>query len=342
MVSGGESTRRRYYLTRDCRKAIEQIPRYGRPQTKKTVWTSSRPSVDPRNGGILRSNRNLNIVNQAGASAGATGSAIMWVISVRNRAGTFQHQRNIYRDSVRIGRTADNELQLPHDRVSRHHGRIDVTESGLVYRDLGSTNGSYILHQKVEAPIKLQIGSVIEIADYLLTIEPDPEHSGPTRITVAPDREPVTTPIDPSEHSRHWPSPVELLGTIEAGVKQSQHQIELVDQAQRHRADQEWSQLLVAVTKLRDHVRNDHRIASLDISTDQREVSIKVRDTRKNGGFAYLILHRGHPDNRGKDLDDGFWLREIGEPDRRFHSAREALDTFVRSIGQHIAFSPKV
>ncbi len=265
----------------------------------------------------------------------------MWVISVRNRAGTFQHQRNIYRDNVRIGRTADNELQLPHDKVSRHHGRLDVTESGLVYRDLGSTNGSYILHKKVEVPVALQIGSVIEIADYLLTIEPDPEHSGPTRITVPPDREPVTTPINPNDHAKNWPSPVELLSTIEAGVHQSQHQMDLVDKEKHHRADEEWSKLLAAVTKLRDHVQHDPRIASLDISNNHREVSAKVRDARKNGGFAYLILHRGHPDNSSVDLDDEFWLREIGETDLRFRSPREALDAFVRSIGQHIAFGTK-
>jgi len=265
----------------------------------------------------------------------------MWVISVRNRAGTFQHQRNIYRDSVRIGRTADNELQLPNERVSRHHGRIDVTERGLVYRDLGSTNGSFVLHKKVESPVALQIGSVIEIADYLLTIDPDPEQGGPTRITVAPDREPVTAPIDPNANSRHWPSPVDLLSTIEAGVNQSRHEVELARQAQRQQVDKEWSQLLAAVAKLREHVRNDPRIVSLDISTNQQEVSAKVRDARKNGGYAYLILHRGHPDRVSADLDDEFWLREIGEGDLRFHSAREALDTFVRSIGRHVAFSPK-
>ncbi|TJY62799.1 FHA domain-containing protein [Sinimarinibacterium sp. CAU 1509] len=265
----------------------------------------------------------------------------MWVISVRNRAGTFQHQRNIYRDSVRIGRTADNELQLPNDRVSRHHGRIDVSDNRLVYRDLGSTNGSFIQRKKVDAPVPLQIGSVIEIADYLLTVEPDPEYGGPTHITVAPDHEPITTPIEPHDRNLTWPSPVELLTTIESGVLHTQHAHQLIEEERTRKVDHEWSQLLVAVTKLREHLKADSRIAALDISNDHREVSAKVRDMRKNGGFAYLILSRGHPDAAKLDMNEAFWLREIGAEDLRFSSAREALDAFVRSIGQHIAYSGK-
>ena len=43
---------------------------------------------------------------------------------------------------VRLGRGTDNEIVLPDDRVSRHHGQLTARQGTLVYTDLGSSNGS--------------------------------------------------------------------------------------------------------------------------------------------------------------------------------------------------------
>jgi hypothetical protein len=50
---------------------------------------------------------------------------------------------------LRIGRAVDNEVVLPDERVSRHHGLITVAHGSLVYRDLASANGSYLRGERV-------------------------------------------------------------------------------------------------------------------------------------------------------------------------------------------------
>ena len=50
---------------------------------------------------------------------------------------------------LRIGRAVDNEIVLPDERVSRHHGLVTVSHGSLVYRDLASANGSYLRGQRV-------------------------------------------------------------------------------------------------------------------------------------------------------------------------------------------------
>jgi adenylate cyclase len=45
---------------------------------------------------------------------------------------------------VSLGSTADNDVCLRDPYVSRHHGRIALSEAGWTYQDLGSTNGSAI------------------------------------------------------------------------------------------------------------------------------------------------------------------------------------------------------
>ena len=50
---------------------------------------------------------------------------------------------------LRIGRAVDNEIVLPDERVSRHHGLITVAHGSLVYRDLASANGSYLRGERV-------------------------------------------------------------------------------------------------------------------------------------------------------------------------------------------------
>ena len=51
---------------------------------------------------------------------------------------------------VTIGREADNLIQLPHDKISKHHGIIHQTKEGWVIEDLRSTNGILINGKQVE------------------------------------------------------------------------------------------------------------------------------------------------------------------------------------------------
>lgn len=53
-------------------------------------------------------------------------------------------QKNLSVPVVRIGTAADNDIVLTDRAVSRHHAEIHTTPEGLLLKDLGSTNGTFI------------------------------------------------------------------------------------------------------------------------------------------------------------------------------------------------------
>jgi diguanylate cyclase (GGDEF)-like protein len=55
----------------------------------------------------------------------------------------------------RIGRSAENDIVLEDDRVSRHHVTLEARESRWIVRDEGSTNGTWIGDRKLEGYVQL-------------------------------------------------------------------------------------------------------------------------------------------------------------------------------------------
>ncbi|WP_152049504.1 FHA domain-containing protein [Tautonia marina] len=51
----------------------------------------------------------------------------------------------------RIGRGEGCHLRPNNEQVSRNHAEIEQTDQGVVLRDLGSRNGTYLNHQRLEA-----------------------------------------------------------------------------------------------------------------------------------------------------------------------------------------------
>lgn len=92
------------------------------------------------------------------------------VLAVRV-AGTPVSRVPVSGGKMRVGRSLDNEIVLPDDKVSRHHGQIGVRLGMLVYTDLGSTNGSY-LNGNAVTEIALGPGDVLQLGGSTLTIEP--------------------------------------------------------------------------------------------------------------------------------------------------------------------------
>lgn len=69
-----------------------------------------------------------------------------------------------------IGRGSDNAVVLQDARVSRHHARLQARRGALVFRDLGSTNGSRVNGVRV-AEVVLGEGDRIELGDTVLVVE---------------------------------------------------------------------------------------------------------------------------------------------------------------------------
>jgi pSer/pThr/pTyr-binding forkhead associated (FHA) protein len=58
-------------------------------------------------------------------------------------------------ERMSLGRADDNQLVLADDSVSSHHGEVSFDGSTWIFTDLGSTNGTKISGERVEA---LQLG----------------------------------------------------------------------------------------------------------------------------------------------------------------------------------------
>ena len=71
--------------------------------------------------------------------------------------------------SVRMGRGEENDLVLPDSRISRAHGLLSARQGGLVYTDLGSTNGSFVNGARVNE-VALGPGDVLRLGDSTVTI----------------------------------------------------------------------------------------------------------------------------------------------------------------------------
>lgn len=66
-------------------------------------------------------------------------------LRVRVETGANQGTERVFdRDVIRLGSQARSDIVLSDDTVSRHHAEIARTSEGVILRDLGSTNGTFI------------------------------------------------------------------------------------------------------------------------------------------------------------------------------------------------------
>jgi DNA-binding NtrC family response regulator len=91
-------------------------------------------------------------------------------VLVRSTDGGASHRLGEGRCVVGSGPDADLVLRDP--GVSRHHLEISLSPEGVRVRDLGSTNGTFYLGQRVEQMV-LALGSRIELGATTLLLEPD-------------------------------------------------------------------------------------------------------------------------------------------------------------------------
>lgn len=97
-------------------------------------------------------------------------------------------------ERLTIGRAADNDLMLEQARVSRHHAEIRRSGDFFTFKDLDSTNGSWIRDQAVEQLV-LQDGDMLRLgaarlvfksgfSEQALTMVDEQLHAHPGRVPV--------------------------------------------------------------------------------------------------------------------------------------------------------------
>jgi len=80
------------------------------------------------------------------------------------QAGPLNGERWLIDEAVTIGRDDNCAVVVPDRQVSRFHARLLVKEEGVLLEDLGSKNGTFYEGQRVDGPIYIQDGGLIQIA----------------------------------------------------------------------------------------------------------------------------------------------------------------------------------
>lgn len=84
--------------------------------------------------------------------------------------GYFEHSRSLQRIKLdplpfAVGRTNEGQLILDSSGISRHHARFFQVDGRLFLEDSGSTNGTYLNRERVNAPTLVQDGDIVHFAE---------------------------------------------------------------------------------------------------------------------------------------------------------------------------------
>lgn len=123
---------------------------------------------DPRHPKVLRTLHGFGYAFAAQVSEGESAAADT------GRQGTFfwiigDRQFRLPHGITVLGRDPDATVWFDLPDVSRLHARITVTAEAAVLEDLGSTNGTFVAGEKVDAPTVLRDGDEIRIGPVRLT-----------------------------------------------------------------------------------------------------------------------------------------------------------------------------
>lgn len=94
-----------------------------------------------------------------------------------------------------LGRQESCQLRIPTGDVSRKHCEIEVTDSTVKVRDLGSTNGTFVNGQRI-GETTLKAGDRLGIGPVLFVVQVDgkPASIAPADVTVRPVKPSKPTP----------------------------------------------------------------------------------------------------------------------------------------------------
>jgi transcriptional regulator with GAF, ATPase, and Fis domain len=91
-------------------------------------------------------------------------------------SGKARGQRVRLGERLRIGKAPDNDLVLPDDTVSRHHCELERTSSGIVVKDLDSTNHTRV-GQSTVREASIEPGVTLTVGDVELVLRAEPNRA---------------------------------------------------------------------------------------------------------------------------------------------------------------------
>ncbi len=79
---------------------------------------------------------------------------------------------SVRNQSTIVGRQEDCDIRIPLPEVSRQHAEITITRQGVLVKDLGSSNGTYVNNRRVKQK-QLEPGDHLVIGPVVFTVQID-------------------------------------------------------------------------------------------------------------------------------------------------------------------------
>ena len=80
------------------------------------------------------------------------------------QTGPLNGQRWLIDHSLTIGREVGCDILISDRQVSRYHARLNLTEDGVTLEDLGSKNGTFCNGARLEEPVLLADGDLVQVS----------------------------------------------------------------------------------------------------------------------------------------------------------------------------------
>src|SRR4051812_8996454 len=107
---------------------------------------------------------------------------VTWLLS--GQLADDQPVRHVRVDSSRfvVGRIPGASLCIPSPTVSREHAELTVVERGLLLRDLGSTNGTFVNGTRIQQPCTVHHSDLLQFGQVLFRVVQQSTDCGPQTI----------------------------------------------------------------------------------------------------------------------------------------------------------------
>jgi EAL domain-containing protein (putative c-di-GMP-specific phosphodiesterase class I) len=107
---------------------------------------------------------------------------VTWLLS--GQLADDQAVRHVRVDASRfvVGRNPGASLCIPSPTVSREHAELTVVDRGLLLRDLGSTNGTFVNGTRLQQPCTVNHGDLLQFGQVVFRVVQQSTESGPQTI----------------------------------------------------------------------------------------------------------------------------------------------------------------
>lgn len=105
-----------------------------------------------------------------------------WILS--GQMADDQPVRHVRVDTARftVGRKPGASLCIPSPTVSRDHAELTVVDRGLLLRDLGSTNGTFVNGTRIHQPCTVHHGDLLQFGQVIFRVVQQSTETGPQTI----------------------------------------------------------------------------------------------------------------------------------------------------------------